>query len=196
MTTTANRPRIGIGTADITEEDRARVMHALVTGRLSAGPFMAEFESRFAAMHERKHAAMCNTGTGALQLALQTLRERHGRPAGRHDLDHGDRRATRAAGDRGLGRSHRRAAPRTDGRLLRRLRLLLDLHGAPGDDRRQGRGGQPCYRGRLEFAPGTFPYAERALANGFYIGSRQGMNDDGIATIAGIVRPILEEASP
>lgn len=104
MTTTANRPRIGIGTADITEEDRARVMHALVTGRLSAGPFMAEFESRFAAMHERKHAAM--------------------------------------------------------------------------------------------YAPGTFPYAERALANGFYIGSRQGMNDDGIATIAGIVRPILEEASP
>jgi len=76
--TTPTVRRIGIGTADITEEDRERVMHALVTGRLSAGPFMAEFESRFAAMHERKHAAMCNSGTGALQLALQALKERYG----------------------------------------------------------------------------------------------------------------------
>jgi len=76
--TTSSRPRIGIGTADITDEDRARVQHALVTGRLSAGPFMAEFESKFAAMHERRHAAMCNSGTGALQLALQALKERYG----------------------------------------------------------------------------------------------------------------------
>ena len=76
--TTSSRPRIGIGTADITEEDRARVQHALVTGRLSAGPFMAEFESKFAQMHERRHAAMCNSGTGALQLALQALKERYG----------------------------------------------------------------------------------------------------------------------
>ena len=76
--TTIDRPRIGIGTADITDEDRARVQHALVTGRLSAGPFMAEFESAFATMHERQHAAMCNSGTGALQLALQALKERYG----------------------------------------------------------------------------------------------------------------------
>ena len=76
--TTSSRPRIGIGTADITDGDRARVQHALATGRLSAGPFMAEFESKFAQMHERRHAAMCNSGTGALQLALQALKERYG----------------------------------------------------------------------------------------------------------------------
>ena len=75
MSTTANRPRIGIGTAEITQEDRERVQHALVTGRLSAGPFTAEFESAFARMHQRRHAAMCNSGTGALQLALQALKE-------------------------------------------------------------------------------------------------------------------------
>ena len=74
----SRRPRIGIGTSDITEEDRARVHHALISGRLSAGPFMAEFESKFADMHERRHAAMCNSGTGALQLALQALKERYG----------------------------------------------------------------------------------------------------------------------
>ncbi len=55
--------------------------------------------------------------------------------------------------------------------------------------------GQPCYAGRLEFAPGTFPHAEHALANGFYIGSHQGMTDDDVAAIAAIVRPILDEAS-
>jgi dTDP-4-amino-4,6-dideoxygalactose transaminase len=55
--------------------------------------------------------------------------------------------------------------------------------------------GQPCYAGRLEFAPGTFPHAEHALANGFYIGSHQGMTTDDVAAIAAIVRPILDEAS-
>ncbi len=39
---------------------------------------MSEFEARFAALHERRHAAMCNSGTGALQLALQALKERYG----------------------------------------------------------------------------------------------------------------------
>jgi perosamine synthetase len=70
--------RIGLGTADITDADRERVETALRSGRLSAGPFTAEFESRFAAIHERRHAAFCNSGTGALQLALQALKERYG----------------------------------------------------------------------------------------------------------------------
>ncbi len=69
--------RIGVGTADITADDRARVQQVLESGRLSAGPMMSEFESRFAALHERRHAAMCNSGTGALQLALQALKERY-----------------------------------------------------------------------------------------------------------------------
>lgn len=80
--TTVSRPRIGIGTAEITAEDRARVDHALLTGRLSAGPMTAEFESRFAVLHGRRHAAMCNSGTGALQLALQVLKERYDWPDG------------------------------------------------------------------------------------------------------------------
>jgi CDP-6-deoxy-D-xylo-4-hexulose-3-dehydrase len=74
--------RVGLGTADITGDDIARVTRVLESGRLSAGPFMAEFESRFAALHGCAHASMCNSGTGALQLALQALRERGGWPPG------------------------------------------------------------------------------------------------------------------
>jgi perosamine synthetase len=70
--------QIGVGTADIRAEDRARVAQVLGSGRLSAGPMMAELEQRFAAIHDRRHAAMCNSGTGALQLALQALKERYG----------------------------------------------------------------------------------------------------------------------
>jgi dTDP-4-amino-4,6-dideoxygalactose transaminase len=77
-TQTAPYRRVGIGTADITPLDQERVQQVLESGRLSAGPFMEEFESRFAALHARRHASMCNSGTGALQLALQALKERYG----------------------------------------------------------------------------------------------------------------------
>jgi CDP-6-deoxy-D-xylo-4-hexulose-3-dehydrase len=78
---TANR-RIGVGTAAITSADEDRVLSVLRSGRISPGPVTSEFESRFAALHGRRHAAMCNSGTGALQLALQALRERDGWPEG------------------------------------------------------------------------------------------------------------------
>ena len=54
----------------------------LRSGRLSPGPVTSEFESRFAGRHDRRHAAMCNSGTGALQLSIQALKERHRWPAG------------------------------------------------------------------------------------------------------------------
>jgi CDP-6-deoxy-D-xylo-4-hexulose-3-dehydrase len=74
--------RVGIGTADIRDEDVVRVNQVLASGRLSAGPMMAEFEAQFAAAHGVRHASMCNSGTGALQLALQALKERYRWPAG------------------------------------------------------------------------------------------------------------------
>lgn len=396
--TTTSLPRIGIGTADITAEDRERVLHALMTGRLSAGPFTAEFESRFAAVHERRHAAMCNSGTGALQLALQALKERHGWPDGgevivpamtfvatvnvvyfngltpvlvdvdprtytmlpgtleaaitentvavipvhlfgqaadmtaimpiaeRHGLrviedsaeaagvrhhgrmvgsfgdfgcfstymahlvttgvgglaltdddenalrfrslmNHGrNPRYLRIDDDEGLddesllevvwsrydfhsiGQSYRATEleaalgvgqlerlPQTLERRREVARALSNALDHPllqlptvadgnehafmmypivcrGQELRDRlvvaleRGGvetrfllpilgQPCYRGRLEFAPGTFPNTEHALENGFYIGSHQGMTDADVSRIADIAQPILEEAA-
>lgn len=78
---TAGR-RVGVGTSSITEEDERRVMEVLRSGRLSPGPVTSDFERRFAVLHERRHAAMCNSGTGALQLALQALKIRYEWPAG------------------------------------------------------------------------------------------------------------------
>jgi perosamine synthetase len=84
MTDTRTLPfrRVGVGTADITADDKRRVAAVLDSGRLSAGPMMAEFEARFAELHACRHAAMCNSGTGALQLAIQALKERYGWPDG------------------------------------------------------------------------------------------------------------------
>jgi CDP-6-deoxy-D-xylo-4-hexulose-3-dehydrase len=70
--------RIGVGTSSVTPEDEARVVEVLRSGRISPGPVTSQFEARFAALHDRRHAAMCNSGTGALQLALQALKERYG----------------------------------------------------------------------------------------------------------------------
>ena len=70
--------RIGVGTADITPGDEARVLRVLQSGRLSAGPATSAFEAAFANVHGRRHAGFCNSGTGALQLSLQALKERYG----------------------------------------------------------------------------------------------------------------------
>jgi perosamine synthetase len=74
--------RVSIGTADITADDKRRVADVLDSGRLSAGPMIAEFEKQFAALHGCRQAAMCNSGTGALQLAVQVLKERNRWPDG------------------------------------------------------------------------------------------------------------------
>lgn len=47
----------------------------LDTGRLSPGPFLAEFEREFATMHGVKCAIMTNSGTSALVVALQAMKE-------------------------------------------------------------------------------------------------------------------------
>jgi perosamine synthetase len=74
--------RVGVGTSSITQDDERRVLEVLRSGRLSPGPVTSEFERRFAHLHDRRYAAMCNSGTGALQLALQALKLRYGWPDG------------------------------------------------------------------------------------------------------------------
>lgn len=44
-------------------------------GRLSPGPFVKEFEQKFAAFHGLSEAVMTNSGTSALVVALQALKE-------------------------------------------------------------------------------------------------------------------------
>lgn len=74
--------RVGIGTAEISAADRRRVDAVLRSGRLSSGPMSARFEAGVASVAARRGAVFLNSGTGALQLALQALREQRGWPEG------------------------------------------------------------------------------------------------------------------
>ena len=53
-------------------------MQVLDSGRLSAGPMMAQFERDFAELHGHHFGLMSNSGTSALQIALAACKERHG----------------------------------------------------------------------------------------------------------------------
>lgn len=67
--------KIGVGYASVTEIEKKYVMDALDSQRLSQGKYVAHFEKEFAAMHDCKYGVMCNSGTSALHLALETLKE-------------------------------------------------------------------------------------------------------------------------
>lgn len=56
---------------------RRYVLQALDSGRLSYGPFHRRFESAFAKEHDCRHAAFMNSGTSALHVALQALKEKY-----------------------------------------------------------------------------------------------------------------------
>ncbi|MCR4297120.1 MAG: DegT/DnrJ/EryC1/StrS family aminotransferase [Elusimicrobia bacterium] len=69
---------IGVGGFAVSPLARRYVNEVLDSNRLSYGPFHRRFEAAFAAEHDSKHAVFCNSGTSALQIALQALKEKHG----------------------------------------------------------------------------------------------------------------------
>lgn len=69
---------VSVGGFSITPRARRYVGEVLDSNRLSYGSFHRRFESSFAAEHDSKHAVFCNSGTSALQIAVQALKERHG----------------------------------------------------------------------------------------------------------------------
>lgn len=54
------------------------VNEVLASGRLSYGPKTKAFEQKWARLHDSRSAAFCNSGTSALQVAVQALKEKHG----------------------------------------------------------------------------------------------------------------------
>lgn len=62
----------------ISERAKTLVREVLDSGRLTAGPMMAQFEQEVALLHGCRYGLMCNSGTSALQIGLAALRERHG----------------------------------------------------------------------------------------------------------------------
>jgi perosamine synthetase len=72
-----SRREVAVGGFKTSPRARRYVLQALDSGRLSYGPFHRRFEAAFAAEHDAKHAVFLNSGTSALHIALQALKERH-----------------------------------------------------------------------------------------------------------------------
>lgn len=72
------KKQIGVGGALITPLHKRYVNKVLDSGRLSYGPFLKAFESKFAKLHSRRFAVSSNSGTSALQVAVHALKELDG----------------------------------------------------------------------------------------------------------------------
>lgn len=70
--------RVGVGCCSIDPLGVRYVNQVLKSGRLSYGPFHRRFERSFAREHQSLHSVFCNSGTSALHIALQALKELHG----------------------------------------------------------------------------------------------------------------------
>ncbi len=58
-------------------QERAYINKVLDSGRLSYGPLTKAFEEKFAKLHGCRYAIFCNSGTSALQVSLQALKEKY-----------------------------------------------------------------------------------------------------------------------
>lgn len=70
--------KLGVGGAIITSHAKQLVNQVLDSGRLSYGPFLRRFEKDFAALCNRKFAISANSGTDALLVSVQALKELDG----------------------------------------------------------------------------------------------------------------------
>jgi dTDP-4-amino-4,6-dideoxygalactose transaminase len=66
--------RVPIGDFRFTPRIIADFHQIFESGRVTYGPFLRRFESRFAGAHDRRHGVFCVSGTSALQVALRALR--------------------------------------------------------------------------------------------------------------------------
>jgi perosamine synthetase len=57
------------------------ILEALDESRLSQGKFVYQFEKEFARLHNQKYGIACNSGTSALHVALEALKEKYAFPA-------------------------------------------------------------------------------------------------------------------
>src|SRR5215469_12022353 len=69
---------VGVGTFTTSPLAKKLVNEVLDSNRLSYGPMTQRFESEFARLHGCRFGIMSNSGTSALQLALQAMKEIHG----------------------------------------------------------------------------------------------------------------------
>lgn len=70
--------RIGVGHVATTAKTRDLIGAVLDSEWYSPGKFCQRFERRWAELHGRQHAVFVNSGTSALQIAVDALKERYG----------------------------------------------------------------------------------------------------------------------
>jgi len=69
---------IGVGTQIINDKAKRYINEILESKRVSYGPFLKKFEQEFARIHGAKFAIASSSGTSALQVAIQGLKEING----------------------------------------------------------------------------------------------------------------------
>jgi perosamine synthetase len=72
------RRHIGTGTFRATEKTHELVRQVLESGHISYGPMSMDFERQIAELHGCHFGVLANSGTSALQVALQALKELQG----------------------------------------------------------------------------------------------------------------------
>ncbi len=70
--------KIGIGWAYVSDVGRKYVNAALDAGRLSQGEMVHRFEKEFARLHDQKYGIALNSGTSALHVGLEAMKEKFG----------------------------------------------------------------------------------------------------------------------
>jgi perosamine synthetase len=69
--------QLGVGFFQVSARAKRYVNDVLDSGRLSYGPLSKRFETEFAALHDRRHAVLSNSGTSSLHVALAALAEKY-----------------------------------------------------------------------------------------------------------------------
>lgn len=70
--------KVPVGDFVTTQKMREYITDVLDSGQISYGKYSRVFETEFAALHGCKYAILSNSGTSALQVALQAMKEIHG----------------------------------------------------------------------------------------------------------------------
>lgn len=70
--------QIGVGGLKFSQREKELVNKVLDSNRLTYGLMTKEFENKFAISHGCKYGLFMNSGTSALQIALASLKDRHG----------------------------------------------------------------------------------------------------------------------
>lgn len=69
---------VGVGGLEISARAKRYLNEVIESNRLSYGPFTKRFEETFAKLHSCRFGVFCNSGTSALHVSLQALKERYG----------------------------------------------------------------------------------------------------------------------